>query len=106
MEGPANSGDPTLMRPPQREFEFLRVRGCITLAACRYVVMFRPKVFTCFEWFSRCLRLSASAAATAAASVATAATAATANGESGDGVSGNGDGGNGSDDFGDGDRTQ
>ena len=37
MEGPANSGDPTLMRPPQREFEFLRVRGCITLAACRHL---------------------------------------------------------------------
>ena len=37
VEGPANSGNPTLMRPPQREFEFLRVRGCITLAACHYV---------------------------------------------------------------------
>ena len=46
------------------------VRGCITLAARRYIVMFRPKVFTRFAWFSRCSKLSASAAATLAAEVA------------------------------------
>ena len=37
----------------EREAPFSFVEMLFLLAALRYVVMFLPKVFTCFAWFSR-----------------------------------------------------